>query len=265
MNKDCGIYKITSPTGKIYIGQSKNIRIRFRDYLKLKNVSKQYKLYDSFMEFGVENHQFDTIEYCELEDLNCSERFWQDEFKVIRSNGLNMKLTQCGEKRIEYTEEVRKKISDSKMGENNPMYDKEGELNSFFGKGHTNEQKQKWKQDRKNKNLCAEHSNSKIIIDTYTGDTFQCTKEASEKSGIPEYLLGRYLRGDVNNKSTFLYLEILYPELKKQVINRKVYNTETKVTYNSIKEAAEKSNLNYNTLSKYLRNIITNKTNLIYL
>ena len=30
----CGIYKITSPTGRIYIGQSKNIKQRFRDYNK---------------------------------------------------------------------------------------------------------------------------------------------------------------------------------------------------------------------------------------
>lgn len=31
-----GIYKITSPTNKIYIGQSKNIRKRFNNYQNLK-------------------------------------------------------------------------------------------------------------------------------------------------------------------------------------------------------------------------------------
>ena len=32
MNKICGIYKITSPTGKIYIGQSANIKSRITNY-----------------------------------------------------------------------------------------------------------------------------------------------------------------------------------------------------------------------------------------
>lgn len=79
-----GIYKITSPTGKIYIGQSVNLKRRFRDYKKLTNkIKNQRKLYRSFLKHGVENHQFDIIEYCSEEELNCSERFWQDEFDVI--------------------------------------------------------------------------------------------------------------------------------------------------------------------------------------
>jgi len=35
MNKVCGIYKITSPTNKVYIGQSTNILFRFRAYKRL--------------------------------------------------------------------------------------------------------------------------------------------------------------------------------------------------------------------------------------
>lgn len=44
-----GIYKITSPSGKVYIGQSVNIERRFLDYKKsLKNT--QIKLYNSIGE-----------------------------------------------------------------------------------------------------------------------------------------------------------------------------------------------------------------------
>lgn len=32
MDKNCGIYKITSPSGKIYIGQSIDIKRRWLDY-----------------------------------------------------------------------------------------------------------------------------------------------------------------------------------------------------------------------------------------
>lgn len=34
MDKICGIYKITSPSSKIYIGQSKNISKRYKTYKK---------------------------------------------------------------------------------------------------------------------------------------------------------------------------------------------------------------------------------------
>ena len=39
----CGIYKITSPSGKIYIGQSINIKSRWKYYEKLR-CNKQFKI-----------------------------------------------------------------------------------------------------------------------------------------------------------------------------------------------------------------------------
>ena len=42
-----GIYKITNPSNKVYIGQSTNIKERFRKYSKLSN-KRQIKLYNSF-------------------------------------------------------------------------------------------------------------------------------------------------------------------------------------------------------------------------
>ena len=95
MNKTTGIYKITSPTGKVYIGQAKNLNNRLKDYIRMGvGIQSQTRLYNSLLKYGVENHQFDIIEYCSVEDLNCSERFWQDEFDVIGENGLNCILKQ---------------------------------------------------------------------------------------------------------------------------------------------------------------------------
>lgn len=55
-----GIYKITSPSGKIYIGQSVNIKRRFSEhnYLKDKRASP---LYSSFIKYGIEAHKFEVI------------------------------------------------------------------------------------------------------------------------------------------------------------------------------------------------------------
>ena len=55
-----GIYKITSPLGYIYIGQSINIDYRFNVYKKLKCKS-QLRIYNSFVKYGVDNHIFEII------------------------------------------------------------------------------------------------------------------------------------------------------------------------------------------------------------
>ena len=61
MIKICGIYKITSPSGRIYIGQAKNLRKRLNSYKGL-HCKGQTKLYNSLKKYGWENHQFDIID-----------------------------------------------------------------------------------------------------------------------------------------------------------------------------------------------------------
>lgn len=129
----CGIYKITSPSGKIYIGESKNIHRRWKDYKGVNRCKKQTKLFNSLIKHGVENHVFEIVEECDFTELICRERFWQEEFDTL-NKGLNLKLSVCGEqKQITsdvtkqkiayyntnfkvYTKETRNKISLSKKG-----------------------------------------------------------------------------------------------------------------------------------------------------
>ena len=59
-----GIYKITSPSGKVYIGQSIDIERRFRHYKRM--VCKdQVKVYNSFLKYGVDAHIFEILELCD--------------------------------------------------------------------------------------------------------------------------------------------------------------------------------------------------------
>ena len=88
----CGIYKITSPSNRIYIGQSIDIERRFKSY-KTKKAKNQPKLFNSFLKYGTDNHQFEIIEECIFEDLNKRERYWQDYYDVCGKNGLNCLLT----------------------------------------------------------------------------------------------------------------------------------------------------------------------------
>jgi len=66
MNKNCGIYKITSPTGRVYIGQAIDILKRKNRY-SLLNCKNQHRIYNPLKKYGWVNHQFDIIEYCSEE------------------------------------------------------------------------------------------------------------------------------------------------------------------------------------------------------
>lgn len=94
----CGIYKITSPSGKVYIGQSIDVERRWRDHKQtIKNKVKN-KLIESFLESGYSSHIFEVICECNKEDLRELERFYQDKFNVLYPNGLNLKLTGTEDK-----------------------------------------------------------------------------------------------------------------------------------------------------------------------
>lgn len=89
----CGIYKITSPTGKIYIGQSINIYKRWKSYKKLRCES-QPKIYNSLKKHGVYNHQFEIIHISNKNDLSNLELYYIDLYESYSSlSGLNCDRT----------------------------------------------------------------------------------------------------------------------------------------------------------------------------
>ena len=92
-----GIYKITSPSNKIYIGQSNNIKSRFQKY-KYLSCKAQTILYRSLLKYGWENHKFEIVTLCYEEQLNEFERDFQEAYNVIGLNGLNCRLTTTDNK-----------------------------------------------------------------------------------------------------------------------------------------------------------------------
>ena len=118
MDKICGIYKITSPSNKVYIGSSRNIHKRWLAY---KNCSKsQHKLFDSINNYGIEIHQFEVILECELKDLFYFERCFQEIYNSIEY-GLNCVYVNTDEKPLVISEEVRKKMSNSQLGKKHSL------------------------------------------------------------------------------------------------------------------------------------------------
>lgn len=132
-NMIVGIYKITSPKGRVYIGQSSNVLHRWETYKKVL-CKGQPRLYMSLLKYGTENHTFEVIEECSIEQLNERERYWQEFYDVIGRNGLNCKLTKTEDKSGKNSEEVKEKISVTmkKMGYRPPS--REGVQGYWKGK-----------------------------------------------------------------------------------------------------------------------------------
>lgn len=64
-----GIYKITSPSNKVYIGQSIDVENRLKRY-KYFVSKKQTRLYYSILKYGYDNHTYEVVEECKVEELN---------------------------------------------------------------------------------------------------------------------------------------------------------------------------------------------------
>lgn len=82
--KISGVYKITNPIGKIYIGQSVNIRKRWQTHKSTIKTKCASKIAMSLREYGYDNHLFEIVEICEEKELYQRETFY---INLIKSEG----------------------------------------------------------------------------------------------------------------------------------------------------------------------------------
>jgi group I intron endonuclease len=182
-----GIYKITSPSGKVYIGESKNIKSRCLCYLTPNRVKKQRAIYNSLIKYSPDKHSIEILELCDIEFLLEKERYYQELYNSI-DTGLNCLLTSTKDKKMIWSKDTIEKMSKNQRGENN----------TFFGKKHSPESLEKISKRSSgegNPNYGGKFktnewirkqsiSNSKVfikIIDTITGEEylFMNSKEAA--------------------------------------------------------------------------------------
>lgn len=160
-----GIYKITNPEGKAYIGYSREIKVRWKSYENV-NFQSNTLLKNSLKKYGPENHIFEVIEEIKLTKdtygkntavLRKRERYWIKELDTF-NNGLNSngggsgcnshtaeskrKISEANSKpkpadfganrkKWQHTEEYKEKVRNAKR---RPilMYDREGNLVGEF-------------------------------------------------------------------------------------------------------------------------------------
>lgn len=149
-----GIYKITNPKGKVYIGQSVDVNRRFREY-KSKYKSAQTKLINSFNKYGIENHLFEVVVECKIEELNDYERFYQDIFNCL-VHGLNCILTKSTDRSGVLSVETKLKISNKLKGRVYSDSYKENMSNVMKGRVFTDEWKKRLSEKAKERGVLRE-------------------------------------------------------------------------------------------------------------
>ena len=111
-----GIYKITSPTGKIYIGQSWDIEKRSEYYTKRPN-RNQIKIYNSIKKYGWITHSFETIHELPNDiDQNILDNYEILYWVFYIDCGFTMLNARQPGKGGKLSDEAKKKISESAKG-----------------------------------------------------------------------------------------------------------------------------------------------------
>jgi len=213
-----GIYKITSPTGKIYVGQSRNIEKRFLAY-KRKNAKGQHRLHRSFVKYGFKNHVFEIIEECDFIELNKRERYWQDYYNVISDSGLNCLLTETSVLPREITEETRKNMSTS-----SPKYWLGKKKNTEFrlkiskaGKGISKPPRSKEHRENISKSKLGNKNGmynkkgslnpaSKKVYCEFNNTKYDSIRECANALNLHENTIYKHLKGISNNKYNIIYI-----------------------------------------------------------
>ena len=219
-----GIYKITSPSNKIYIGQSVDIDNRISSYKNLKCKS-QTKLYNSLLKYTFENHKFQVLEVCKSDVLNERERYYQDFYNSTSRNNLNCRLTKTKDKSGCLSIETKIKIGLGNKGKKVSLESRqkmsiaklkmtEETKSKLRLKKVSEEHKQKLSLLNKGKkikeetrlNLLINNGKSKKVICSKTLKIYNSANQCASENNMKHKTLCNQLSGISKNKTTFKYV-----------------------------------------------------------
>ena len=111
---DTGIYKITSPSGKFYIGSASSFRKRWDEHKRQFRLGTHHSrpLQHSYNKYGIDGLVFEKLEFCNRDDLLSCEQSWLDSMRP-QYNSAKTAGSTFG---MKWTKETRKKMSLSQMG-----------------------------------------------------------------------------------------------------------------------------------------------------
>lgn len=226
--KISGIYKITSPNNKVYIGQSIDLDYRYNCYRLLK-CKQQKKIYNSLLKYGFDNHLFEVVENCDIELLNERERYWQEYYNCVE-NGLNCAYTKTNNKSGKHSKETINNIKKALIGvvkkkritmnqNSRDLISKRQKEKYSIKENHpryntklSEETKLKISKTKKEKGqnylFGANHQNSKVVLDTQNLVFYESVKEISLLYDINYTTLKSKLNPNhrIKNNTNFIYV-----------------------------------------------------------
>lgn len=262
-----GIYKITNPSGKIYIGQSVYIEGRLSKY-KSARCKTQRILYNSILKHGWENHVFEIVEECTEELLNERERYYQDFFNCVGDNGMNCMLTGTHTKSGKASEETiniltgrklsdatRLKMSQKKLSEETRLKISQANI----GRIVSEETRLKISESKKGKKLSEEHVEKmrNRVVSEEQKEMLKNLRIGKKHSEEHKAKLSALKKGIAPSKKCL--------EKALNATSKKVLNVSTGVIYKSITEASIASGINRPVLASKLRGENKNNTQFIFL
>lgn len=238
------VYKIKSPTGRIYVGSSINITVRLRQY-RSGNCSAQHKLYRSILKYGWNAHKFEIIFITTQDNRRTAEARLGMFFRCLDDKrGLNLSLPKIGDYDYTISESTREKMSES--AKNKPPRSKESiekMIKSNTGK----------KRSALTKERISKSHTGKFVSDL----TKSKQSESAKKRITPEFrekmrllATGRTLPESAKEKLRKHSTGKIFSEQRKQKISKSkigkkrpdastlVIDLSTGIFYDSIKEAA---------------------------
>jgi group I intron endonuclease len=231
------IYKITSPSGKVYIGSTSNLKDRIYRY-KTNRVKSQIKISRSISKYGWNSHKFEVIFECNKDDRNFYENKFGIEYKVLSDKGLNCSIPKGDDVFSCMSEETKIKIG-----------------LAHKGKKISEEQKTQMKINLKNWSDKNGHS--------MLGSTpWNKGKDFLKGEKNPMYGVKRSEEWKLNHSNR---MKLLTPKGKDHKKSIPIINYLNGSYYFNIKEASEILNINYSTLKDVLRKKNLNKYNLCYI
>lgn len=213
------VYKITSPSGRIYVGQTTDWVRRVNEY-RNKLAINQPKLNRSFLKYGYKNHSFEVIRVCEPSELNLTECYYIDLYDSI-NNGLNSKGGGSGGF---MPLDIREKISRAHTGKivkqstKDKLSEYRGRKHHMFGKKHPQHVKDKMRERAKNRKHTQETRDklsriqmggnsplSKLVLDTSTGIYYDSPRDAANTFGYNLTTMRCKLNGSLRNNTSLIY------------------------------------------------------------
>ena len=227
-----GIYKIKSPSGGIYIGQTRDYKTRYRCYKNIRCYN-QSKLYNSLVKYGFKEHIIELI--CELPDdisqktLNDYEIFYYEKYKDCGFKMLNIKYPGSNGS---HSEDTKKLLSIRNTGYKFTEQQVRNLSMAKKGKKLSEEHKQKLRQA-----FLGKYNGSQNIKFFINGELYDSIGQASKKLNIPSKTIHNRLNSKNIKFNNYLYQDeslrpkrVTYTKGAKGIIIDKIF-------YPTIKEA----------------------------